>query len=114
MVSKFRHSILVATLLWLITAGFGLFLWYGVASDCCSDLKFFHGVSVLRGEVKLGRLGQIEADRRISIMQQEYLRIVLDKAAMPLIGSLVLIPILTLLIGWWSGDMQIPNINRHL
>jgi len=97
-VKNVTFPLFIAIALWTILAGLGLLFWYGMASDCCSDIKYFHGVARLRGEANLGWLTQDEAERRIAEMHQAYLRFVWDTAKLPLLVSMLAIPIIALLL----------------
>lgn len=108
-----RHF-LIATALWITLAGLGLFFWYGIASDCCSELKYFHGVSQLRGKVKLGWISEAGAERQIAQMQQAYLKFVWDTAKTPLLLSALSIPILTFLLwAWGNATTQTNETSPH-
>lgn len=98
------RSFIVATAVWASFAALALFFWYGIASDCCADLKYFHGVSRLRGEAKLGWISQAEAEQRISEMERQYRNYVWDTAKLPLFLSALVIPFLTIVFYRWSGD----------
>ncbi|OQY98909.1 MAG: hypothetical protein B6D41_01940 [Chloroflexi bacterium UTCFX4] len=103
-----RHF-LIATALWVTLAGLGLFFWYGMASDCCSDLKYFYGVTRLQGKVKLGWISEADAERQIAQLQQTYLKFVWDTAKTPLLLSALSIPILAFLLWAWGNATTPPN-----
>ncbi|MDL1897774.1 hypothetical protein FBQ82_16045 [Anaerolineae bacterium CFX7] len=98
------RSFIVAVTVWAFFAALALFFWYGIASDCCADLKYFHGVSRFRGEAKLGWISQAEAEQLISEMEQQYLKFVWDTSKLPLCLSVLAVPLLAILLFRWKGD----------